>query len=179
VNKLRLRKVSGFTLVELVAVISILGLLTGVVTMMISKSLQGSKRLDYIRALDSGSKMVFDNINRLFREGTIESVVNLTGDVKDRQDCLTQGQVTAKTALVIGLDGNETNLSVDLDGRVASNSGAISSSDISISNFRLVWSCMPAQPDGIEISFDASVLDDSGLVVYGPRSYLYQVVARN
>lgn len=121
--KKRLLMIEGYTLIELLAVISILVVLTGIITGIIFSTLQGSSRTKKSTQVSQNGVYAASLI-----QGIISDSRNITQiDDSDIDDCTTDptgvNSITLKR-----LDGNKTRLSCELiDGvyTVASNGASL------------------------------------------------------
>lgn len=163
--KQEMTKRRGFTLMELMVVITVISLLSVTAVGLFYQTLRGGSRAAYLKELDQNAALVINVLEGHIRNAREVSAVGASS-------C----PGTASTLSIIGLDGRVTQFSLT-NGKVASNGGEISSSTITISN--LSFTCLRNEgiPDQVTISFLAQYIINSTVV--DQKTYTSTVGLRN
>lgn len=165
-------KIQGFTLIELITVVSVLAVLITAGMSIFYRSLRGSSKVEVSKSLDTEVQHVINSMSRLIRESRMVSV-----DGNDRDVCFAQGSVSGSLLVVEDFGGHTTTYSLS-GGRIASNSAFLSSVGVNLSNLLFTWKCKADSFDGLSVGFDASVLGDDGSTSAN-GSYDFNLLIRN
>jgi|SRR3989338_7086955 len=171
----------GFTLMELITVITVMMILTVATISMFARALKNSSYAESQRLIDGSAKSIIDSLGRYFRE---VQVISLDNDVvnKGRDSCLNAPAGIAGSRIrVASLDGSETDIALS-NSELSSNGARLNPSNVMIGDLAFVWKCDSGTSDRLDVSFTASV---SGTPSEGyedtlkKRSYVFGVVLRN
>lgn len=173
----------GFSLIELMAAIGILVILSVTALTIVSQSLKSTAVTEVRRQIDNNTKFLNDRLARFLRESEITQIGSF-----NRSGCLSSAyhQVTGTTANVRSLDGGTTLLYlIDATSQIASQSGGstlpVNPTNLLISNLSFQWSCGLGIEDKVRVSYQASMAQ-SGMETtsqLGPYNYSFDVVLRN
>jgi len=166
------KKQKGFTLIELITVISVLALLVITGMTVFYRSLRGSSRIEVQKNLEIETQHVISSMSRLIREGEIVSV-----NGNDRDVCFQSGSLSGTVLVVEDSHGHSTTYSLS-GGRISSGSAFLNTEGVEVTDFLFVWSCGGGSFDNLNISFAASALGDDGS--RGPSDeYSFDLLIRN
>lgn len=142
-------KIKGFTLMELMVTVGILGMIIVTIMGMFFRSFRGGTKADTIMTLDQNAQMSLSILERFVRNAQSVSVGG--GDCPATSDSLT----------VESWDGRSTVFSLE-NGQLASNGAVISGEAVVISD--LVFECVRTQgiPDQVMVRFNAVRTDAGG-----------------
>lgn len=160
-------KDKGFTFIEILISISILGMLAVVSTTLFFRSIRGSGKSDANIKVEQEAQLSLTILRRFISNS--QSVLEVEG-----LDCPNVGN----SMKLLNFDGQETEYTLTEEGQIASNGANISSDQIEISD--LVFSCERSQgvPDSVTVNFNAtSNLSDEADTTL--RSYQAKVNLRN
>jgi type II secretory pathway pseudopilin PulG len=169
----------GFTLMEMLASVAVLMVLTVTAVSMFSRSLKSSTYVESQRLVDSSAKTVIDAMSRYLREAKITTL-----NTSDKVTCLTTGSIVGGSPAVLvmeGLDGYPSTFTLS-GGGIASNSSRLTPESVTVTNFAINWICGYGQPDRLDVSFTARVGGtnyegvDTGSA---DRNYSFGVTLRN
>lgn len=144
---MRLKTESGFTLMELLIVISITALIVTTIMGLFFRSLRSGAKTETIVKVEENAQYVTAVLERFIRNAKeVSSVGGLP--------CPNTGS----SLTVLSWDGGSTTFSLS-GGRIASNSSPISASVVTIQN--LVFECIRTEgtPDQVAIDFDITRSD--------------------
>src|SRR3990172_7998439 len=97
----------GFTFIELLLAVGIIGLMATAGVSIFLSSLRGTSQIELRRTLDDRARLILDGLGRFFHEGRVVSL-----DGQTRSTCQAVGSITGDTLVVKSLDDLETTLSV-------------------------------------------------------------------
>lgn len=143
-------KIKGFTLLELMVVISLIGLISVSAIGLFFRSIRGTGKTQSIQIVDQNSQFALTTIERFIINA--RQVTDVSG-----APCPNSGP----SLTLLNADGFATTFSLS-DDRIASNSDYISSDDVIISNLQFTCTTPAGAPDRITVSFDASHADTAG-----------------
>src|SRR3989344_2728947 len=102
-NSSSLGEKKGFTIIELVVAVGIIGILAALGTAVFSRSLRGSSVIETRRSLDDRARVISTGLSRFFQEGEMVSL-----DGQTRANCLASGSVKGDSAVMMALDNLST-----------------------------------------------------------------------
>ena len=150
---------SGFTFIELLLAVGIIGLMATAGVNIFLRSLRGSSQIELRRTLDDRARLILDGMGRFFHEGRVVSL-----DGQTRSTCLAVGSITGDTLVVKSLDDLETTLSVS-NGLLSSASATTTTVVINPESVTLEhwtglayyfnWVCSSGTPDRLQMLFKA------------------------
>lgn len=139
----------GFTLMEMLASVTVLMVLAVTAVGMFSRSLRSSAYVESQRLLDGSAKTIIDSMSRYLRESRMVSL-----DGMDKEVCIISGSIAGSNLVVTGSDA--VNSTFELQGdNIASNSSILNPESVEISNFLVDWTCTQGTPDKLDIGFSA------------------------
>ena len=141
-------RIKGFTLMELVVTVGILGMIVVTIMGMFFRSFRGGTKADTVMTLDQNVQMSLSLLERFVKNA---QSVSVGGSCPSTGDSLT----------VESWDGGLTVFSLE-NGQLASNGAAISGEAVVISD--LVFECARLQgvPDQVKVRFNAVRTDAGG-----------------
>lgn len=142
-------KNKGFTLMELMLTVGILGMITVTVTAMFFRAFRGSSKTDTVVTLDQNAQLSLSLMERFVRNGK--------GVTVNGGECPASGD----SLEIANWDGGETIFNLS-NGQIASNGAVVNEEIVVVSN--LNFSCVRIEgiPDQITITFDAQRSDAGG-----------------
>lgn len=154
-------KATGFTLMELIVAVGIIGLLASAGSAIFFRSLRGSSQTEIRQTLDGRVRLVTSSLSRLFLEGKIISLDTMT-----RTDCLSVGSVSGSSLIMSGLDNLPSTISIS-DGLISSDSAVINPESVTVDYatglaYYFVWYCGPGVPDRLVMKFSATYSGQQG-----------------
>lgn len=165
-------KKNGFTLIELITVISVLALLVITGMTVFYRSLRGSSRVEVQKTLDSEVQHITRNMSRLIREGVVVAVGG-----SDRDVCFANGGLTGASLVVEDAAGYQTTYRLD-NNKIASNAAFLSTSNVVVESLNFDWECGSGTFDNLQVSFAASVLGDDG-TTGSEGEFVFDLLIRN
>lgn len=171
----------GFTFIELLLAVGIIGLLAAAGVNIFLRSLRGSSQIELRRTLDDRARLVLDGLGRFFHEGRVVSL-----DGQTRSTCLAGGSITGDSLVVKSLDNLETTFSVST-GRLSSASGTttvvINPESVTLEHwtglaYYFNWVCSSGAPDRLRMLFKAASMGTEGDAIL-TNDYDLTVVMRN
>lgn len=161
-------KTFGFTLMELIVAVGIIGILAATGAAIFFRSLRGSSQTEIRQTLDGRVRLITSSLSRFFLEG---EVVSLDGTT--RTGCLSTGQVSGDSLVVAGLDSLSLppTFSVDSNGLISSVSGqivvVINPESVTVKHqgilgYYFIWYCGRGVPDRLVMKFTATYLGQQG-----------------
>ncbi len=158
-------KTGGFTLMELIVAVGIIGILAATGAAIFFRSLRGSSQTEIRQTLDGRVRLITSSLSRFLLEGEIFSL-----DSTDRDNCLSSGQVSGNSLEVVGLDGLHSTISVDLNGWISSVSGqsvVINPESVTVGHktglgYYFIWYCGNGVPDRLVMRFAATYSGQQG-----------------
>lgn len=152
--------VSGFTMVELMVAVGIIGILAALGTAVFSRSLRGSSAVETRRSLDERARVISNGLSRFFREGEMVSL-----DGQTRTNCLSGGSINGDSAVINALDSLSTTVSVNAGGIISSVSAQtveINPEGVTVDHqsglgYYFSWYCSSGVPDRLVMQFKATV----------------------
>ncbi len=159
-------KVGGFTLMELIVAVGIIGILAATGAAIFFRSLRGSSQTEIRQTLDGRVRLITSSLSRFFLEGEIVSLDGL-----NRTNCLSSGQVSGDSLEVAGLDDLTSIISVDPDsGRISSISAqvvVINPESVTVGHktglgYYFIWYCGNGMPDRLVMKFAATYSGQQG-----------------
>ena len=148
---------SGFTFIELLLAVGIIGLMATAGVNIFLRSLRGSSQIELRRTLDDRARLILDGMGRFFHEGRVVSL-----DGQTRSTCLAVGSITGDTLVIKSLDDFTTTLSV-ASGLLSSASAmtvVINPESVTLENstglaYYFNWVCSSGTPDRLQMVFKA------------------------
>jgi prepilin-type N-terminal cleavage/methylation domain-containing protein len=171
-KNIKIKRNLGFTLIELITVVSVLAILITAGMTIFYRALRGSSRVEVQKSLDTEAQHVINSMSRLIRESEIVFV-----DGSSRDICFSSQTVSGSSLTVADIDGNTTTYSLS-NGRIASNSAFLSSVEVDLSHLSFEWKCKSNSFDSLNVGFDASVVGDDGSTS-ADGSYSFDLLIRN
>lgn len=179
-TKNNLFRCGGFTFIELVVAVGVLGIMATAGVAVFSRSLRGSSQVEMRRTLDDRARLILDSLARFLREGR---VMTLTG--QGRTACLGSGSITGDSLVVRALDGLNTTFSIS-NGQLSSASGTsvvLNPTNVTVGrksglDYYFTWYCQYGIPDRLVMEFEATatgVEGESGI----SNDYILDLVMRN
>lgn len=155
-------KASGFTLVELIVAVGIIGILAATGAAIFFRSLRGSSQTEIRQTLDGRVRLITSSLSRFFLEGEIVSLDDAT-----RINCLSAGQVSGDSLVVAGLDNQPSVISVSGGGVISSASAEINPESVTVGHqgvlgYYFIWYCSNGVPDRLVMKFSATYLGQQG-----------------
>ena len=148
---------SGFTFIELLLAVGIIGLMATAGVSIFLRSLRGSSQIELRRTLDDRARLILDGMGRFFHEGRVVSL-----DGQTRSTCLAVGSITGDTLVIKSLDDFTTTLSV-ASGLLSSASAmtvVINPESVTLEHstglaYYFNWVCSSGTPDRLQMVFKA------------------------
>ena len=148
----------GFTFIELLLAVGIIGLMATAGVSIFLRSLRGSSQIELRRPLDDRARLILDGMGRFFHEGRVVSL-----DGQTRSTCLAVGSITGDTLVVKSLDDLETTLSVSnglLSSASATTTVVINPESVTLEYstglaYYFNWVCSSGTPDRLQMVFKA------------------------
>ena len=148
---------SGFTFIELLLAVGIIGLMATAGVNIFLRSLRGSSQIELRRTLDDRARLILDGMGRFFHEGRVVSL-----DGQTRSTCLAVGSITGDTLVIKSLDDFTTALSV-ASGLLSSASAmtvVINPESVTLEHstglaYYFNWVCSSGTPDRLQMVFKA------------------------
>ena len=145
----------GFTFIELLLAVGIIGLMATAGVSIFLSSLRGTSQIELRRALDDRARLILDGLGRFFHEGRVVSL-----DGQTRSTCQAVGSITGDTLVVKSLDDLETTLSVS-NGLLSSASAVtvvINPESVTLEHradlsYYFNWLCSSGTPDRLQMLF--------------------------
>ena len=147
----------GFTFIELLLAVGIIGLMATAGVSIFLSSLRGTSQIELRRTLDDRARLILDGLGRFFHEGRVVSL-----DGQTRSTCQAVGSITGDTLVVKSLDDLETTLSVS-NGLLSSASAVtvvINPESVTLEHradlsYYFNWVCSSGTPDRLQMVFKA------------------------
>lgn len=148
----------GFTFIELLLAVGIIGLMTAAGVNIFLRSLRGSSQIELRRTLDDRARLILDGLGRFFHEGRVVSL-----DGQTRPTCQQVGSITGDSLVVKSLDDLETTFSVSaglLSSVSATTTVVINPESVTLEHwtglaYYFNWVCSPGTPDRLQMLFKA------------------------
>ena len=145
----------GFTFIELLLAVGIIGLMATAGVSIFLSSLRGTSQIELRRTLDDRARLILDGLGRFFHEGRVVSL-----DGQTRSTCQAVGSITGDTLVVKSLDDLETTLSVS-NGLLSSASAVtvvINPESVTLEHradlsYYFNWVCSSGTPDRLQMLF--------------------------
>jgi|SRR3989344_2799913 len=145
----------GFTFIELLLAVGIIGLMATAGVSIFLSSLRGTSQIELRRTLDDRARLILDGLGRFFHEGRVVSL-----DGQTRSTCQAVGSITGDTLVVKSLDDLETTLSVS-NGLLSSASAVtvvINPESVTLEHradlsYYFNWLCSSGTPDRLQMLF--------------------------
>ena len=146
----------GFTFIELLLAVGIIGLMATAGVSIFLSSLRGTSQIELRRTLDDRARLILDGLGRFFHEGRVISL-----DGQTRSTCLAMGSITGDTLVIKSLDGLTTTFSVG-NGLLASASATttvvINPESVTLEHradlsYYFNWLCSSGTPDRLQMLF--------------------------
>ncbi len=178
--KLKFELIHGYTLIELMVAVGIIGLLASTGAAIFLRSLRGTSQIEIRRTLDDRARLITGGLSRFFYEARI---VSLDGQV--RTACLAAGSLTGNSLIVSGLD-NLTSTISESGGQISSASGqtiVINPESVTVAHqsglvYYFTWYCTRGVPDRLVMQFTATSQGQQGdTSVF--NDYILDVTMRN
>jgi len=173
--KSNLKLNGGFTLMELLVVVAVMGILITAGTQIFYRSIRGSSRVELSKTFDAGAEHIVNTLNRSLSEVSI-----LTVGTFDRNNCLAAGTggVTDSSMIVRDLNGNSISYSLSGDVFKSGSFDLNNSGDFEVSNLNFTWYCGEAVMDRVKIDFVGTARgnDNESVVV---KDFSFEVLLRN
>jgi prepilin-type N-terminal cleavage/methylation domain-containing protein len=160
-----MKKHNGFTLLELLVVITVVALLSVSAVGLFYQTLRSGSKTDNIKELDQNALLAMNVMSQQVRNARKVSAVG-AGTCPG----------VATTLSLTGSDGRTTQFSLS-SGKIASNGAEISATSITISNLSFTCARQNGVPDQITISFLAQLLQNGSVVEQ--KTYTSVVDLRN
>jgi len=154
-------KIGGFTLMELIVAVGIIGILAATGAAIFFRSLRGSSQTEIRQTLDGRVRLITSSLSRFLLEGEIFSL-----DSVDRTSCLSSGQVSGDSLEVVGLDNLISTISVT-NGVISSASAEINPESVTVEHqgvlgYYFIWYCGNGVPDRLVMKFSATYSGQQG-----------------
>ena len=151
----------GFTLMELIVAVGIIGILAATGAAIFFRSLRGSSQTEIRQTLDGRVRLITSSLSRFLLEGEIFSL-----DSVDRTSCLSSGQVSGDSLEVVGLDNLISTISVT-NGVISSASAEINPESVTVEHqgvlgYYFIWYCGIGVPDRLVMKFSATYSGQQG-----------------
>lgn len=154
----------GFTLMELIVGVGIIGILASTGAAIFFRSLRGSSQTEIRQTLDSRTVLITGVLSRFFLEGKIVSL-----DGQTRSTCLLTGQTNGDSLVVAGLDNLVSTIS-ESSGMISSVSGetvVINPESVSVTHkealgYYFSWYCGRGVSDRLLMQFTATSQSQQG-----------------
>ncbi len=154
----------GFTFIELLLAVGIIGLMAMAGVGLFLRSLRGSSQIELRRTLDDRARLILDGMGRFLREG---SAVSLDGQT--RTACLQVGNITGENLMVRGLDDLDSTFSIG-DGLLSSvsaqtvimNPESVTLEHSTGASYYFSWTCSSGAPDRMQMLFKAVSTNPEG-----------------
>ncbi len=171
----------GFTFIELLLAVGIIGLMATAGVNIFLRSLRGSSQIELRRTLDDRARLILDGMGRFFHEGRVVSL-----DGQTRSTCLQVGSITGDTLVVKSLDDLETTLSVTtglLSSASAQYTWTINPESVTLEHwtglaYYFNWVCSSGTPDRLQMLFKAVSTGTEGDAIL-TNDYDLTVIMRN
>jgi prepilin-type N-terminal cleavage/methylation domain-containing protein len=172
-------RLAGFTLMELVVVIAVIGVLITLGTQIFYRSIRGSSSVEVKQALDRGTEHIVNSLTRSLPAMTVVSLQTING-TKYRADCLSAGSSGLSGIAVVMKDLSGVEVSYSLSGKtfMAGSNSLNDEADLEISSLDFVWYCDEVAMDRLSINFLATAKGDSAEAV-ASKSYGFDLLLRN
>lgn len=173
-------KKCGFTLVELMVAVGVIGILAATGVAIFLRALRGSSQTEIRQTLDGRARLITGSLSRFFYEGKI---VTLDGQTKTA--CLISGQLNGNSLVVAGLDGLTSTIS-ESGGQISSVSAqsvVINPESVTVDHksglgYYFSWYCGSGVPDRLMMQFTATSLGQQGDTSV-TSDYVIDVTMRN
>ena len=170
----------GFTFIELLMAVGIIGLMAAAGVNIFLRSLRGTSQIELRRTLDDRARLILDGMGRFFHEGRIVSLGGQT-----RSICLSVGSISGDTLVIKSLDDLETTFSVS-NGQLSSSSAqtvVINPESVTLEYrtglaYYFNWTCSSGTPDRLQMLFKAVSTGTEGDAIL-TNDYDLTVIMRN
>lgn len=147
----------GFTFIELLLAVGIIGLIATAGVNIFLRSLRGTSQIELRRTLDDRARLVLDGMGRFLREGRV-----VTLDGQTRATCIQVSNITGDTLVVKSLDDLDTSFSIT-NGLLSSASAqtvVINPESVTLEHstglaYYFSWTCSSGTPDRVQMLFKA------------------------
>lgn len=171
----------GFTFIELLLAVGIIGLMATAGVNIFLRSLRGSSQIELRRTLDDRARLILDGMGRFFREGRVVSL-----DGQTRSTCQQVGSLTGDSLVVKSLDDLETTLSISaglLSSASAATTVVINPESVTLGygtglSYYFNWVCSSGVPDRLQMLFKAASIGTEGDAIL-TNDYDLAVILRN
>lgn len=161
-----MKKNKGFTLLELLVVITVVAVISVAGVGLFYQALRGGGKAQALKELDQNAQLVINLME--FHIRNARDIVDVSG-----ADC----PATGDSLSITGFDGLVTTYDLTAEGKIASNGAEISSQSVEVTN--LVFECtrQTGTPDQVMITFTVGY--KVGTEVIDERDYTSVVGLRN
>lgn len=170
----------GFTFIELLLAVGIIGLMATAGVNIFLRSLRGSSQIELRRTLDDRARLILDGLGRFFHEGRVVSL-----DGQPRSTCQQVGSITGDSLVVKSLDDLETTFSVSagLLSSASATTVVINPESVTLEHwtglaYYFNWVCSSGTPDRLQMLFKAASIGTEGDAIL-TNDYDLTVILRN